>query len=148
MGDPEKIHNWHRLDGNITSSGQPSEDELRAIRDLGVNHIVNLGLHSHEDALPDEAKSVSALGMTYIHIPVDFDNPTEGDFGWFCLTMAELQDAPVHVHCIANQRASAFLYRYRRDILGLDEAEARRSLERVWTPTGVWADFVARSPAG
>ena len=147
MGDPDRIYNWHRLDEKITTSGQPSEDELQAIRALGVTHIVNLGLHSHEKALRDEAGSASALGMTYIHIPVDFDNPTEGDFGWFCLTMAELQDSPVHVHCIANYRVAAFLYRYRRDILGVDEAEARRSMEQVWKPTGVWAAFIARTPA-
>jgi protein tyrosine phosphatase (PTP) superfamily phosphohydrolase (DUF442 family) len=50
-------------------------------------HIINLGLHSHEKALPDEAASVSRLGMTYIHIPVDFQKPTDGDFDQFCSAM-------------------------------------------------------------
>jgi hypothetical protein len=40
----------------------------------------NLGLHAHEKALPGEAASVSRLGMTHIHIPVDFQNPTDQDF--------------------------------------------------------------------
>ncbi len=72
--DPVETYNWRRLDARITTSGQPTEDQLRAIRDLGVRHVINLGLHSHEKALPDEAASVSALGMTYIHIPVEFQN--------------------------------------------------------------------------
>jgi protein tyrosine phosphatase (PTP) superfamily phosphohydrolase (DUF442 family) len=116
---------------------------LADIQALGVGHVVNLGLHTHEKALPDEAASVVALGMTYIHIPVDFQNPTQADFDRFCETMAALKDVPVHVHCIANYRVSAFFYRYRRDVLGLDEAEIRADLDRLWQPEGVWAAFIA-----
>ncbi len=111
---------------------------------LGVRHVVNLGLHTHEKALPDEAASVSGLGMTYIHIPVDFQNPTDRDFDQFCAVMDQLKEVPVHVHCIANYRVSAFFYRYRRDVLGSDEAQARAEMERIWHPEGVWARFVSR----
>ena len=97
MGDPETIYNWYRLDDRITTSGQPSEDQLADIHALGLRHIVNLGLHTHEKALPDEAGSVSRLGMTYIHIPVDFQNPTDQDFEKFCSVMEQLKDVPVHV---------------------------------------------------
>jgi len=72
------------LDDRITTSGQRTEPQLADIYALGVRHIVNLGLHSHEKALPNEAASVSRLGMTYIHIPVDFQNPTDRDFDQFC----------------------------------------------------------------
>jgi protein tyrosine phosphatase (PTP) superfamily phosphohydrolase (DUF442 family) len=116
---------------------------LTDIRTLGVRHVVNLALHTHEKALPDEAASVSRLGMTYIHIPVDFQNPTEQDFQQFCAVMAELKDVPVHVHCIANYRVSAFFYRYRRDVLGVEQPDARAEMEAIWHPEGVWAAFVA-----
>ena len=46
--------------------------------------------------------------LTYIHIPVDFQNPTDQDFDQFCAVMEKLMDVPVHVHCIANYRVSAF----------------------------------------
>jgi hypothetical protein len=49
---------------------------------------------------------------------------------------------PVHVHCIANYRVSAFFYRYRRDVLAIDEARARLALNEVWQPDGVWEIFV------
>ena len=111
---------------------------------MGVRHIINLGLHTHEKALPNEAASVSRLGMTYIHIPVDFQNPTDQDFETFCSVMEQLKDVPVHVHCIANARVSAFFYRYRRDVVGMDEALARADMEEVWRPKGVWAEFVKR----
>ena len=62
----------------------------------------------------------------------------------FCSAMERLKEVPVHVHCIANYRVSAFFYRYRRDVLGTNEAEARAEMEQVWRPEGVWATFVAR----
>jgi len=144
MADPKAIYNWRRLDDRITTSGQPTEPQLVDIHALGIRHIINLGLHSHEKALPDEAASLLRLGMTYIHIPVDFQNPTDGDFDQFCSVMDRLKEVPVHVHCIANYRVSAFFYRYRRDVLGMNEAQARADMEQIWQPEGVWAAFVAR----
>ena len=82
--------------------------------------------------------------MTYIHIPVDFQNPTDQDFAQFCAVMEQLRDVPVQVHCIANARVSAFFYRYRRDVLGIDETQARAEMEGVWQPNAIWAAFVAR----
>jgi hypothetical protein len=35
-------------------------------------------------------------------------------------------------------------YRYRRGVLGMDEALARADVEEVWKPEGVWAAFVNR----
>jgi uncharacterized protein (TIGR01244 family) len=145
MADPEAIYNWQRLDNRITTSGQATEKQLADIHALGVRHIVNLGLHTHEKALPDEAASVSRLGMTYIHIPVDFQNPTNDDFDQFCAAMEQLREVPVHVHCIANYRVSAFFYRYRRDVLGMDEAKARADMKQIWHPEGIWARFIRRS---
>ena len=142
MSDPEGVYHWLRLDERVTTSGQPTEDELAAIAALGVTHVVNLGLHTHERALADEAGAVAALGMTYIHQPVDFQNPTAADLTAFCATMKRLKDQTIHVHCIANYRVSAFLYRYRIDVLGWDAARARADLERIWQPTGAWAAVV------
>jgi protein tyrosine phosphatase (PTP) superfamily phosphohydrolase (DUF442 family) len=142
MTDPIGIYNWLRLDERLTTSGQPAEAELADIRTLGVDHVVNLGLHTHEKALPDEAASVTALGMTYVHMPVDFKNPTAADLSAFCDLMDALRDRTIHVHCIANYRVSAFLYRYRVDRLGWDPQAARPDLNAVWTPEGPWADVV------
>ena len=146
MSDPTDILNWQRIDATVTTSGQPSEDQLAAIRDMGVTHVINLGLHTHQRALRDEAATVAALGMTYTYIPVAFDAPTEGDYRAFCTALDDA-DGPVHVHCIVNARVSAFVYRHRRERLGWDEARARREMERVWQPGGVWARFIGDEAA-
>jgi uncharacterized protein (TIGR01244 family) len=142
MSDPTDIFAWLRLDNRLTTSGQPNEEQLTKLRALGIKHIINLALHTHERALPDEAASVADLGMAYVHIPVEFEAPTEEDFARFCAAMQAIGDETVHVHCIVNARVSAFLYRYRRDILGMDETQAREAMEAIWRPGGVWAAFV------
>ncbi|WP_292531860.1 protein tyrosine phosphatase family protein [Methylocystis sp.] len=140
--DPTHIYNWLRIDSRLTTSGQPSESELAEIAALGVRYVINLGLYSHEKALPDEAATVGALGMTYLHFPIDFQQPTDADYQAFCAAMTDTCDAATHVHCIANYRVSALLYRYRRDQLGVDEAMARADLERIWTPNDVWTTLI------
>ncbi len=142
MADPDGIINWYRLDDRVTTSGQPTEAELASIADLGVRHVINLALHTHEKALPDEAASAAGLGMTYTHIPVDFQNPTEDDFARFRDAYEATGTDTVHVHCILNYRVSAFFYRYRRDVLGMAEADARAHMDKIWTPEGVWEAFV------
>lgn len=134
MNDPEHIAGWLRLDEHITTSGQPSEDELAEIKALGVEHVVNLALHDHEKSLADEHEELNALGVEYIHIPVVFSEPTEDDFDQFCREMGRLSGKKVHVHCIVNARVSAFFYRYRRDRLDWDEEKARADMNKIWDP--------------
>jgi hypothetical protein len=69
---------------------------------------------------------------------VDFQNPTDQDFEQFCSVMKQLKEVPVHVHCIANYRVSAFFYRYRRDVLGMD---ATKALARLFASTNLAANF-------
>jgi uncharacterized protein (TIGR01244 family) len=142
MDDPDGIPNWRRLNDRITTSGQPSEEHLKAIKKIGVETVINLGLHSHEKALPDEAAVVAALGMSYVHVPVDFNHPTRDDLARFCDAMTIGEDHPIHVHCIANARVSAFMYLYQRDVLGVSNADARSMMDTIWQPGGVWAGFI------
>ncbi len=140
MTDPANIVNFRRFDARLTTSGQPSAAQLAEIAALGVGHVINLALHSHEKALPDEAATVAGCGMTYTHIPVAFDDPTEADFVAFCDAMAATGGAPVHVHCIVNARVTAFVLRWARD--GDDVPAAQAMMDSVWRPGGVWAAFL------
>jgi protein tyrosine phosphatase (PTP) superfamily phosphohydrolase (DUF442 family) len=152
MRDLPEIINWRRLIDRITLSGQPTEDQLVAIKDLGVTHVINLGPHHNTGALPDEAGSVAALGMTYVYIPVEFESPTDEDFAAFCTAIERLPDTQVHVHCIYNARVSAFVYRYAKERHGITgqgvpEADAFALMDGIWRPGDDWADFVGRQEA-
>ncbi len=108
----EHIYNYVPISEMVSTSGQPSEADLRLIKNAGFRTIVNLAPHNAENSLPDEQQSVDNLGLGYIHIPVDFKNPTDADFEKFVEVMQGLDGSKVWVHCAANMRVSAFIYRY------------------------------------
>lgn len=139
----DSIYNAHCISERVCTSGQPNERQFRAIRDAGYEAVINLAPHDAENALRDEAALVIALGLDYIHIPVDFSRPTEKDFQQFVSAMSACSGVRLWIHCAANMRVSAFVYRYRCDIEGMDRQQARNDLRRVWEPFGVWKKFVS-----
>jgi uncharacterized protein (TIGR01244 family) len=136
------ICNFLKIDDTITTAGQPTAAQLELVKDAGYRAVINLAPQATANALPDERAAVEALGMTYIHIPVDFQRPGESDFERFCDAMREVGGSPVFVHCAANMRVSAFVYRYRWQIRGDDRQRAAQDLHRIWEPAGVWKAFV------
>lgn len=140
----EAIFNFLPLSDSLLTSGQPTEAQLAAVKAAGVTHVINLAPHGLENSLKNEPEIVDALGMRYIHIPVDFKNPTEANFSRFCEAMQQVKHDKVLVHCAANMRVSAFMFRYRIQVLGEDRALAQQDLQKIWEPFEVWAGFVER----
>jgi len=136
------ILNWRRIDAQVTTSGQPSEAELVLLADAGVKTIINLGPHWNKGALPDETSSVTALGMKYIYIPVDFEAPTRADFEAFREALKESRGDAAHVHCIYNARVSAFFYVLAKE--QGDSVVAHARMDSIWRPGGVWAAFIGK----
>jgi len=147
LGDLPEIVNWRRLSDNITLSGQPSEQQLSELRDLGVSRVINLGPHTNRGALDDEATVVAALGMAYTYIPVDFANPSDNDFIKFCDAIDNIGNDLTHVHCIYNARVSAFFYRYAHAGLGFSISDTFTIMDSIWRPGGVWAKFIGNQDA-
>ena len=148
VGDPDHIHAWQRLDARTTTSGFLRADNITELAESGVRHVINLAPDGESPAsLPGEADLLAARGITYSYIPVPFLAPEETQFEAFRIAY-EANEEPVHVHCIANWRVSAFFYRYNRDVRGMNEAEARALMEQQWSPeagdyAAVWGPFIA-----
>jgi uncharacterized protein (TIGR01244 family) len=143
----DEIYNALVVNDRLITSGQPSEDQLREAAAEGIDTVVNLAPHDAQNALPDEAGLVRALGMTYRHLPVVFANPTEADFAAFEQVMAELPpESRTLVHCAANFRVSAFygLYAIKRLGWSVEQAEAFRA--PIWDGSDypVWEDFISQ----
>ena len=125
MGDKiENIFNYLSISDGIATGGQPTEKQLSLVKNAGYPVVINLALPTSENALPNERKSVEALGMKYINIPIDFNNPTREDFELFTQAMVENKDSSIFIHCAANLRVSAFMYLYRQLYLNVGEEEA------------------------
>mgnify|MGYP003385076535 CR=1 FL=1 len=139
----QEIFNYLEISDTICTSGQPTEHQFSLIKQSGFSTVINLAPHHVENSIADEATTLSALGLNYIHIPVDFQKPTDADFGQFVDAMSSTTDEKVWVHCAANMRVSAFIYRYRCSINGEDELIARKDLATIWQPFGIWRKFLS-----
>lgn len=140
-----KIKNYFKITEKIGTSGQPSEQDLKEIASQGYEAVINLAMPDSEHSLPSEGKTVTSLGLNYIHIPVPFDAPTKDHFETFSGYMNVLKNKKVWVHCIVNARVSAFLYCYLQKERGLSQQEATTPLLTEWLPTmdNVWQEFIA-----
>jgi protein tyrosine phosphatase (PTP) superfamily phosphohydrolase (DUF442 family) len=138
----ETIINYYELADGLVSSGQPTAQELAAIRDAGYQVIINLVPTDATMALESEKAIVEDLGLQYIHIPVIWDHPTPQNLDAFYEAMQTNRDKKVFVHCEVNYRASSFLYLYRRKSLGVEEKQARQDLQWIWVPNPTWTRFI------
>ena len=139
-----EIHNYRPIDPQLATSGQPNEAQLDAIAAEGYEVIINLALHDDPRySLKDEAGTVQALGLDYIHIPVKFDAPTAKDLHAFFEAMEHHAGRRVWVHCAANMRVTAFLGLFRVLRQGYSEEQAFAPMNSVWKPNPVWSTFIA-----
>jgi len=138
----QDIYNYLEISDLISTSGQPTAMQFSLIGSSGFKNVINLAPHDAENSLKNEAGVLSELGLSYTHIPVDFKNPTEENFQSFINHMKGINGQAVWVHCAANMRVSAFIYRYRCAVLGEQASSARKDLAKIWEPFGVWKDFI------
>ena len=142
------IHNYRQAAPDLATSGQPREDQLAAIAAAGYNVVINLALHDDPRySLIDEASSVRALGMEYVHIPVQFGAPTTHDLTQFFEVMDRSKGRRVWVHCAANMRVTAFLGLYWQLREGWPQERAFALMRNVWQPNDVWSSFIAAQVA-
>jgi uncharacterized protein (TIGR01244 family) len=138
------IYNYRQVDDCLSTSGQPTEAQLREVAADGFSVIINLALHNDPRySLPDEPGLARSLGLTYVHIPVQFDNPTEEDLFAFFDAMDVHRDSRILVHCAANKRVTAFMGLYRAIRNKWEPEQAFALMQTVWEPDPVWSSFIA-----
>lgn len=139
-----EIYNYLPLSNFIGTGGQPTAEQFAELKKAGYEVVVNLALPTSTNAIPNEAEIVQSQGMAYVHIPVEWENPTLEDIQQFFATLQANAEKKVFVHCAMNMRVSAFMYLYRRLQQQIDEEAARRSLEEIWTPNPTWEQFISQ----
>ncbi|MEQ9563117.1 MAG: protein tyrosine phosphatase family protein [Woeseiaceae bacterium] len=104
-GDVGLLNEKHPVE-NLTISGQPTLEQLQAVKEAGYTTVINLRRDGEFDDF-DEAAEVDKLGMTYVHIPVkNVASITAED-------VSRLNDAlenasgPVLLHCTVGRRAGS-----------------------------------------
>ncbi len=143
------VYNFVRIGDRLSTSGQITTEEVVAVRDAGFDVVVNLA-PAREDRNFEEGFRVTEAGMTYVQIPVDWQDPALRDLELFFDVMEANRDRQVYVHCFANMRVSVFVYLYRTLREGVAEDEAWADVLKVWDPgsdpeTAQWPRFIAQA---
>ena len=133
------VLNYVEISDRLTTAGQIAYDQiplLLATADQERNSLE--GFH------------VTSSGMSYIHIPVVWEEPQLSDVRMFFDVMEANKDRKLFVHCIANMRVSAFVYLYRTLVEGVSDEDARVGMDEVWTADqwrrfGQWTDLIERA---
>lgn len=138
------IYHFYKVSDQLSCAGQPTGEQLRQLAAENYEVIVNLGLLNTKYALPDEAGLAGELGLSYYHIPVNFENPQLDDLANFIGYMKRCAGKKTMVHCAANYRASVFTGLYLLAIGEIDKQEMEDFIDDVWQPNTVWQQFLEK----
>ena len=137
-----KILNHIKINELISTSGQLKIEEFELIANEGFEVVINLAVPTTSNSLENEDKIVSNLNMTYIHIPVSFENPKISDLKLFLNILQSLGANKVWIHCAKNYRVSAFIYVYHKYILHTPFEEIDLSIFNMWQPSLIWQELM------
>lgn len=138
----DEIVNYREYSPRFASAGQPTAQQLEALRERGFQRVVYIAFSDHENALENEDRLVKSLGMEYLQIPVDWEAPTAGDFYQFAGAMRSAPEKKTLLHCQVNFRAAAFAFLYRVLYEDVPVAEAKQAMNSVWTPNETWRQLI------
>jgi uncharacterized protein (TIGR01244 family) len=96
-----------RVNAKISAGGQPSEEDIAALKASGVRKIINLRRAGEQNQPLDpaaEGEAVQRAGLEYVHIPVDPKNLDPSSAAAVAKAI-DASDGPVYVHCAAGGRA-------------------------------------------
>jgi uncharacterized protein (TIGR01244 family) len=140
------IYNYFKVNDQLITAGQPTEEQLRAAAAEGFAVVINLATNDSRTALADEAGAVRSLGLKYHHIPVDWPAPQDSDFEAFEQVLRSVSDTKILIHCAANFRVTAFYSLYALKHLGWTAAQAAEFRKTIWQGSDypVWESFIGR----
>ena len=142
----KKIFNYYKVPDLFETSGQPNNKQLISIANGGYEAVINLAPNTTiEGRIINEEAILKSNNISYIHIPVDFNNPLDEDFNKFVAALEQNKHKKIWVHCAANMRVSAFVFKYRRDVLGLSQKNIEEDLEAIWVPNKTWSSFLEKN---
>jgi len=123
------IKDFVQIDEGLASSGQPTRAQLLEIAALGYGGIINLSVPGSKLGIPEEGQIVTQNTMNYLHIPVNWSEPSSDQYRLFEANMDVLKDGKVWVHCISNVVAAFFIYTY---LLNGCQPPIKRGSNSLW----------------
>lgn len=145
--DPEDprladVLNIRQYSETFASAGQPTVEQFAMLQEAGFEQIIYIAFTDNANAVPNADKIVKDLGMDYLHIPVDWNNPTTRDFQAFADAMQRNQGRKTLLHCQVNARATAFSFLHRVIHEDVPVVQAKADMNSFWQPNETWRDLI------
>jgi len=142
MSKIENILNFKNNGDNLSTSGQPKEDEFRLIADAGFEVIINIRPEFEMIYVFDERKIVSSLGLEYYQIPMTFDSLNCQILTDFFKILEQTKGKKVLVHCHRNIRVSALILFFRIIVLKWDKETALKEFSQFIEVSPMWIKYI------
>lgn len=140
-----QIPHFQYIHNQLFTSAQPSLEQLSQIKSYGIDSVINLGIQPYQDtaALAHQDQHCLDLGLNYIQIPLDWEQPAAEQ----CLFVLDLiahlaRDKSIWVYCADNQRVSSLIYLYRQYYMGMDLPTAQQFMHAIWEPNNTWTGLI------
>jgi protein tyrosine phosphatase (PTP) superfamily phosphohydrolase (DUF442 family) len=138
----QEIEAFLLISPTLATSGQPTTEQFSNILSQSYNLVINLATSASSNWNPNEKSIVEGLGMKYVGIPIDWENPTLNEYQNLADLLDKNSNCQIWVHCAKNMRVSAMIYLYHRLRKGYTEETSRRYLEQIWQPNQTWQNFI------
>jgi uncharacterized protein (TIGR01244 family) len=120
---PPDIRNFLQVTPEFCTGGQPRIEHFARLKTDGVKAVLNLRQPTEHRA-EEEQQAVTAAGLKYFNIPVNYQNPSDADVDQFLKITDYPANRPMFIHCTAAIRVGAFwmIRRVLRDGMSIDAA--------------------------
>lgn len=136
-----RIENVDQPLDDVATSGQPEEEHLKRLAEVGYKTVVDLRT-PEEYPPPDEwGMAVRRSGLEYLNIPVGHDDIDDETFDRFRQLMQNPERRPALVHCASANRVGALLIPY----LILDEGRSPQKSNEIAAGVGLRSDRLERA---
>ena len=135
------IINFFEFDTNVLTGGQPSEGQIKALKENGVEVMINLSPSSTRNYLANEAEIAEKNGFIYFHLPVDCSNLQEYHFNSFKSVLNSVDGKKVFIHCGGNIKSSNLMHMYNVIEKGEDEGLSFDQLNKIQYPEDKWDGY-------
>ncbi|MEQ1899012.1 MAG: sulfur transferase domain-containing protein [Vicinamibacterales bacterium] len=102
------IVNFAKVESTVACAGATSAAALADVKKQGFASVLNLRMATEQGADIDAAAAAAkALGLTYIHLPMNTASPDPALVDGFLKAVTEKKNQPVFIHCASANRAAA-----------------------------------------
>ncbi|MDB5101893.1 MAG: protein tyrosine/serine phosphatase [Cyanobacteria bacterium RYN_339] len=142
--------NYKQVNANLYRGGVPNDDQLAALKKLGIKTditLMSMSSPKEREVIAHEKEAGAALGLKVINISLPFNAvPPKAMLEQFLSTTQEKLAQPVYVHCIhGRDRTGTMVACYRMTFDHLSNQQALDEMETFgFNPKkyATWANFV------